>query len=289
MSKKILAVITVALLSPALALAAYDDVSLTTSAVLSVDGHDLQVIGSTAAIESITVNASTFSVVLQHASFLHLKALDHATMSYSGSQTVQAGFACESTYSQLDLSYDDSVSGATTVTVTVSGSCVSSSGGSNSSSSGGGGGGSIAAIVPKATTPTQTTFGSGLSSTQVNAIISLLQSFGADQSVIDNVRTSLAGTPNAGTVSSGHYTFARDLKLGSKGEDIKNLQKILNSDQETRITSTGDGSPGNETSYFGAMTVKAVQKFQLKYKLAAPGSSGYGKVGPKTRARLGEI
>ena len=40
------------------------------------------------------------------------------------------------------------------------------------------------------------------------------------------------------------------------------------------------------TGYFGPITKKAVQKWQLAEGVAAPGASGYGVVGPKTRATL---
>ena len=52
------------LLSPLLAFAAYNNVSLTTAAVVSVGGYTLDVSGSTAALQSITVNGSSFSVTL---------------------------------------------------------------------------------------------------------------------------------------------------------------------------------------------------------------------------------
>ncbi|MDP3989093.1 MAG: hypothetical protein Q8P93_02570, partial [bacterium] len=45
----------------------------------------------------------------------------------------------------------------------------------------------------------------------------------------------------------------------------------------------------NETNFFGNLTKKAVEKFQVKYSIAGPGDSGYGFVGPKTRAKLNEV
>ncbi|MBU1092004.1 peptidoglycan-binding protein, partial [Patescibacteria group bacterium] len=52
---------------------------------------------------------------------------------------------------------------------------------------------------------------------------------------------------------------------------------------------SGVGSPGNETEYFGSLTEKAVQKFQEKHGIAKKGDSGYGYVGPKTRAKIAEV
>ena len=43
------------------------------------------------------------------------------------------------------------------------------------------------------------------------------------------------------------------------------------------------------TGYFGAVTKKAVQEFQVKHWIVAIDGPGYGRVGPKTRAKLNEI
>lgn len=79
------------------------------------------------------------------------------------------------------------------------------------------------------------------------------------------------------------------LTKGVSNDDVVSLQKILNKDPETRISDIGIGSPGNETNYFGGLTLKAVQKFQVKYGIAKEGDEGYGLVGPKTRAKLNEF
>ena len=83
--------------------------------------------------------------------------------------------------------------------------------------------------------------------------------------------------------------FTRELSEGVSGPDVLILQKILNADADTRISSQGAGSPGHETDYFGALTTQAVKKFQVKYNIAAPGDEGYGIVGPRTRKKLEEL
>jgi hypothetical protein len=92
-------------------------------------------------------------------------------------------------------------------------------------------------------------------------------------------------TPPAPPVPST-LRFTRTLSEGMDGQDVRLLQKVLNSDSATRIASQGSGSPGHETDHFGSLTKTAVEKFQLKYNIAGPTNSAFGTVGPKTRAKL---
>ena len=84
--------------------------------------------------------------------------------------------------------------------------------------------------------------------------------------------------------------FARPLKIGSTGSDVRALQIVLNSTAETRIAESGPGSPGQETTYFGNKTALAVSKYQVLHRSAilAPNglSQGTGYVGPSTLAVL---
>lgn len=86
--------------------------------------------------------------------------------------------------------------------------------------------------------------------------------------------------------------FNSTLKIGMTGENIKRLQKVLNSDPDTIIAETGVGSSGNETNYFGQLTKDAVRRFQAKYGIVSTGNedtTGYGLVGPQTRAKIEEV
>ena len=84
--------------------------------------------------------------------------------------------------------------------------------------------------------------------------------------------------------------FNKLIVPGQTNDDIARLQKLLNSDPDTRVASKGAGSPGNETKKFGPATTKALGKFQLKYHVVKNAKdSGYGKLGPKTRAKILEV
>jgi spore germination protein len=84
-------------------------------------------------------------------------------------------------------------------------------------------------------------------------------------------------TPTTGTI----LVPTANLSPGSKGEDVRNLQKLLNKHGFT-IAASGAGSPGQETTTFGNATYRALIKFQQSKKI----SPAIGHYGPKTRAAL---
>ena len=312
--KKILLIVSILFL-PLISYAAYDDVLLSTGSEITVSGGTLTG-DNGATLESLDVGADNFTVVMPAGSSFNFASANKKTITVTGglgsvAVTSNCGassatytFSNPSTGTTLSLIVEVGSATCTGGLSAKSGSGVvfgvggGGGGGIVSSSGGGGGGGggyTPAAPVVVALTPTPTYVG-GLSAVQVSSILSLLQSFGADQSIIDNVRASLMGSvasggssASAGIGTATGYVFAKALKTGSANTDVKKLQLILNSDSDTQIASSGVGSPGNETNYYGSLTRKAVEKFQVKYGIAKSGDEGYGTVGPKTRAKLNEL
>src|ERR1043166_6441249 len=128
----------------------------------------------------------------------------------------------------------------------------------------------------------------GLSAAQIQSILSLLSSFGADSATIANVNAALhgqatggtGGNPNAGACPA----LSRSLQMGSSGSDVKALQVFLNGSATTQVAAAGAGSPGLESTYFGGLTKAAVIRFQ-----SANGVSPIGIVGPATRAAIAAV
>jgi len=91
--------------------------------------------------------------------------------------------------------------------------------------------------------------------------------------------------------SSASISFSRPLSRGAIGNDVRLLQQLFNA-HGIVVAVSGVGSPGRETVYFGLLTERAVQKFQAQYGIVssgAPETTGYGRVGPKTLAKLQEV
>ncbi len=110
---------------------------------------------------------------------------------------------------------------------------------------------------------------------------------------IKQLQTMLAqmqGTPEIPT----NFTFNTNLKYGTRSQDVLYLQRLLNQDKDTQVDTTGLGSPGKETNYFGKATLNAVKRFQNKYQTQISNYAGYtiagtGLLGPGTRTKLNQV
>ena len=91
----------------------------------------------------------------------------------------------------------------------------------------------------------------------------------------------IALPPAAGTENP----FASTLSFGMAGPEITRLQEFLAEDSSLY-------PQGKVTGYFGMLTALAVERFQKKYGIVSSGTpttTGYGSVGPKTRAELNNL
>ncbi|MBU6390065.1 hypothetical protein KGQ31_00770 [Patescibacteria group bacterium] len=120
-----------------------------------------------------------------------------------------------------------------------------------------------------------------LTSDQVQAIMSLLSSFGAEQSVVNNVQSALTGQPvTPPSTTTWCYTFNNNLRVGSAGNDVTQLVMALNK----------EGLMTGKTDTFDEAVASAVTGFQEKYRadVLVPSGLQYGTgfVGSATRAKL---
>lgn len=251
-------------LSPAFAFAAYNDVSITSSATLSVGGIEVAMSGSSAVLQSVTVGASSFSIVMLPGSIFSVSApnLNILSVDISGAS---AGIVSTCTGSASTLALLAPPTGQSTIVVNVSSSLCTS--GTSSGSSGGGGG----------------------------TVVGLITGNGSPASILPVASSTNTSLPTASIAPDSAKKLAiltANLKRSTKNAQVKVLQQMLNKDSATLITTVGSGSPGQETAFFGALTEQAVKKFQAKHNIVSfgsPATTGYGAVGPKTRAKLNEL
>jgi hypothetical protein len=252
-----------AAVTPFVAFAAFNDVTLTTSTNILVGSYTLNVSGSTAAVQSITVDAGSFSVTLASGSTLTVSSPTFQQLSSDVTSDVTNN-TCTGSQSSISLAY----SGAGTVTniITPSATVCSGTGDAaapaTSPSAPSGGGGMIVGSGPLAPST------SGIS----GATKPLTQGTSATSS---NARTITGAA-----TSEASLIFTKNRQLYDRGEDIRALQKFFNTHGFV-VAQSGPGAPGNETSIFGTNTYRTVITFQKSNGLPA---TGY--LGPLTRALI---
>ena len=145
MKKLLLSGSIVALLLPALAFAAYNDVSMDTTVVLTVNSITLNVSGSASTIESLVINPTTFVVTIKNGSSFQVTAPGRESLSADTGQGQNVN-PCNGTESKLGYNLSGT---SDTVTVTIAPSTtlcadVAEVGSSSKSDGSGGGGGTPA-------------------------------------------------------------------------------------------------------------------------------------------------
>jgi len=113
-----------------------------------------------------------------------------------------------------------------------------------------------------------------------NILVQLTPQDGSGQAV------DISGIPS-------NYTFDTNLRYGTSSNAVKYLQIVLNVDPDTIVSTTGWGSPSQESMYFGSKTKQSVIKFQEKYASEVLSSwnisNGTGYVGTSTRKKINQL
>lgn len=123
-------------------------------------------------------------------------------------------------------------------------------------------------------------FASALTAEELAAQI---QSLLAQVAVLQAQSQTTQALPTVGSSQSGAVcpTLFRVLSNGIRGDDVQSLQQFL--------IAHGHLSSGLATGYFGPITRTAVQELQLSFGIfpaVSTEASGYGVVGPRTRAEI---
>lgn len=84
------------------------------------------------------------------------------------------------------------------------------------------------------------------------------------------------------TIAPPTPVFTKQLTLGMQDEEVKKLQEFLAQDPLIYPIALING-------YYDSATKAAVGRFQERHQLGAPGTPGYGGVGPKTRSVLNSM
>jgi len=114
-------------------------------------------------------------------------------------------------------------------------------------------------------------------SADVNTTAQLFDQIQKLQAQILTLQAQLGQTKEELSTVKKELILLRSLSRGSSGDDVRNLQEFLASDEEIYPEKLATG-------YYGRLTEEAVKRFQKKYELEQA-----GVVGPKTKARIQEL
>jgi hypothetical protein len=220
---------------------------------------------------SIAVDPASFSFVMNPGDTVTITSADNKNLT----NTINAATTCGQT-SSVSLW----VSNAQTVTVTPQGTCSKPSG-----ATGGGGNGPIftgkASDLPnyKPSRPEIVYPNGTVVYLDTTTISSTSLANAATMTPFGSPATP-GPTPPTTPLASSSLVLTTDHRLGDHSNDVRALQKFLNTHGFT-IARTGPGSPGKETTTFGSKTFQALKKFQR-----ARGLPATGYLGPLTRSIL---
>jgi Putative peptidoglycan binding domain len=242
---------------------AVNDLTLETSVQISVGSETFVVSGSSAVIDSITVNSNNFAVTLSPDASLTVKANSGNHIGVTYMTNVNTSLSCNSSGSFVSLS----VSGSAPVTTTITPSgdpCVSTSGGSA---------GAVAATLVVSVEPIVVSELIDELDEQIEReteVVNEEVSYELEETIVPITVIIIPPIEIISGVSV--YKFSTRLAYGSEGNDVIELQE--------RLTEEGFYN-GPIIGVFGPLTQTAVKEYQK-----ANGIDQAGIVGPLTRAEL---
>lgn len=140
--------------------------------------------------------------------------------------------------------------------------------------------------TPTVTTPTPVIPISHSSGSSVYSQVQNLLAIGNKQladTLMKQYPNSFPISAKPGVTGTGNFVFTHSWSFGEKGDEVRQIQKFLNS-QGFLIAKAGPGSPGLETTMFGYLTKSAVIRFQRANNI-----NPIGVVGPITRQKITEL
>lgn len=116
---------------------------------------------------------------------------------------------------------------------------------------------------------------------QIQILFSQIAELEAVLTSLQGSATLLPATTTSAPLGAGCPVLARVLAREAQGEDVRSLQEFL--------IREGNLAAGNATGYFGPLTEAAVRAWQAEQAIVSSGdaaTTGFGVVGPKTRAAI---
>lgn len=253
---------------PSAVFAAFDDLTLETSAILDVGGYEITVYGSSATLETLVVNENTFVVTLEDGSSIVVASADRVDFVNDAPEALISSEVCSDTESRIG--FTNTANGETEITVTPSGTCTVAV---VEEDDGGGSSGSHNKPIVRPISAAHD------EPSDISDLIEQLKS--ALKTLI-----ALGGTVPPGleqylddtTSDFGDFTFTRNLTIGDIGDDVRALQLFLISQNKGQAAQAL--ASNGATGYFGPLTQAALAELQASAGI----TPAVGFFGPVTRA-----
>ena len=117
---------------------------------------------------------------------------------------------------------------------------------------------------------------SAMTQSQAQALVASLNITGSAATALVAALTTDTTSTTQTTGNGSCLTFSKTLAMGVNDSDVMNLQKLLNSDPDTKLAVAAGsvGSAGNEGNHFGPATKAALIKWQTKHNISHTGFFG---------------